>query len=79
MIRGLDEPSPKSLLKQSGRCLPKGRSLCAGSSVDIPELRKQHVLSSNQMSEHITYLNLLLEILEEAQRTDFERVIAGDE
>jgi hypothetical protein len=40
MIRGLDDRSPKVLLKQSGRSLPKGRSFHAESSVDISELRK---------------------------------------
>jgi hypothetical protein len=38
-----------------------------------------HALSPNQKSERVTYSNLLLEVLEEAQRTGFERVITGDE
>jgi hypothetical protein len=38
-----------------------------------------HVLSSNQKSERVTYSSLLLEVLEEAQRTGFERIITGDE
>jgi hypothetical protein len=38
-----------------------------------------HALSSNQMSERVTYPSRLLEVLEEAQRTDFERVITSDE
>jgi histone-lysine N-methyltransferase SETMAR len=38
-----------------------------------------HALSSNQKSERVTYSSLLLEVLEEAQRTGVERVITGDE
>jgi hypothetical protein len=38
-----------------------------------------HALSSNQMSERVTYSRLLLEVLEKAQRTGFERMIIGDE
>jgi hypothetical protein len=38
-----------------------------------------HELSSNQKSECVTYSSLLLEVLEEAHRTGFERIITGDE
>jgi hypothetical protein len=41
--------------------------------------RIPHALSSNQKSERLTYSSLLLEVLEEAQRTGFERIITGDE
>jgi hypothetical protein len=38
-----------------------------------------HALSSNQKSTRISHSSLLLEVLEEAQRTGSERVIIGDE
>jgi hypothetical protein len=38
-----------------------------------------HARSSNQKSERVTDSSPLLEVLEEPQRTDFERMITGDE
>jgi hypothetical protein len=38
-----------------------------------------HALSSNQQAERATSSSLLFEVLEEAQRTRFERLITGDE